>query len=67
MIKKDTGVLELNKVLMEVNIKEDLKKELKECMWILFNIKMAKKLKDFLSAEEIAEVTGLSLKTVLLL
>ena len=47
--------------------KEDLKKELKECMWILFNIKMAKKLKDFLSAEEIAEVTGLSLKTVLLL
>lgn len=32
---------------------------------MLFNIKMAKKLKDFLSAEEIAEVTGLSLKTVL--
>lgn len=65
MAKRANGVSELYKVLMEADIKEDLKKELKEGMWVLFNIKMAKKLKDFLSDEEIAEVTGLSLKTVL--
>lgn len=65
MIKRTNEMPELYKVFMEVDIKGDLKKELKEDMWMLFNIKMAKKLKDFLSAEEIAEVTGLSLKTVL--
>lgn len=59
MAEKAKGVLEM--------YKEEMKEEMEEEMREEFNIEMAKKLKNVLSADEIAKITGLSLKTVLLL
>jgi polyribonucleotide nucleotidyltransferase len=52
---------------MKEEVKEEVKEEMKEEVKDEYNIEMAKKLKDVLSPEEIAKVTGLTLKTVLLL
>ena len=52
---------------VQEEMKEEVKEEMKEEVKDEYNIEMAKKLKDVLSPEEIAKVTGLTLKTVLLL
>ena len=63
MAERRKGVLEMYKEEMKEEMKEEVKEEVKE----EYNIEMARKLKDKLSPEEIAKVTGLSLSAVLLL
>ena len=79
MAERAKGVLQMYKEEMKEEMKEEVKEEVKEEMKEEvkeemkeevkdeYNIEMAKKLKDVLSPEEIAKVTGLTLKTVLLL
>ena len=75
MAKKAKGVLESYKEEMKLEMKDDVKAEVKEEVKAEvvqeikgeYDIEMARKLKSLLSPEEIVKVTGLSLKTVLLL
>ena len=59
MTQKVKGVLQ--------RYKEEIIKEMQEELWDEYRCEMAKKLNGKLSPEEIAKVTGLTLKTVLLL
>lgn len=63
MAERVKGVLELYKEEMKEEMKEEVKEEMRE----EYNIEMAKKLKEVLSAEKIAKITGLNLRAVLLL
>lgn len=57
MTQKAKGVLQM--------YKEEIIEEIWEELWDEYNREMAKKLKGKLCPEEIAKVTGLTLKTVL--
>lgn len=67
MAKKAKGVLESYKEEMKLEMKDEVKAEVEQEIKGKYDIEMARKLKEVLSPEEIVKVTGLSLKTVLLL
>ena len=63
---KDEVMQEVKDEVMQ-EVKDEVMQEVKDEVKYEYDIEMAKKLKDKLSPEEIVKITGLSLKTVLLL